>query len=469
MKRLFEYKTKFLTRLSVSFLLCTSLISCEDFINVDPPNNQLITATVFEDELTAKAAMLGVYSKMGFGGPAAGAANGISLLSGLSSDELILIAGSGEVLQFEENGILSTNSLITGVWNTYYEYIYYCNSLIEGIDKSTKLSASIRSQFKGEAIFLRAYSHFYLVNLFGKIPYLTSTDYELNSHKPRLEIDEVYDLLVNDLTTAKELMTNDYSFSNGKRTSANSLAASALLSRVYLFMGKNAEAEAEATVVIDNPLFSLEDVENTFLASSRESIWQLANSRPGGSNFTNDGDFFAGGSRFSQSLSENLVSSFEAGDLRRNNWILDLDLNGEPVYAPYKYKVDFTSTAPTETYAVLRLGEQFLIRAEARARQDKIVGTSSAASDLNAIRDRAGLDPVPTMTKDETLDAILIERNHELFTEMGTRWLDLKRKDKTDEILGPIKPDWEATDVLYPIPYEETLVNKNLYQNDGYK
>lgn len=450
-------------------MLCVSLISCKDFITVDPPSNQLNTTTVFEDEITAKSAVLGIYSRMGFGGPTSGGPNGITYFGGLSSDELELIGVTGETIQFSENSLLSTNTKITAIWNSYYEYIYYCNSLIEGLKKSTKLSATIKDQYTGEAMFLRAYSHFYLLNLFGQIPYITSTDYNHNSSLQRLEVNKVYESIVEDLSKAKKLMPIDYSFAQGSRTRANSLAASAFLSKVYLFMGKDGEAEVEASILIDNPLFSLEDIGNTFLTTSKESIWQLSNSGSNdGITYTNDGDFYAGGSSFSQSLTNQLINSFEPGDLRRSNWIWNRSFNGVPIYTPYKYKDDFTATALRESFAMIRLAEIFLIRAEARARQNKIVGANSAASDVNVIRNRAGLSPLPTMTKDETIRAIFMERNHEFFMEMATRWLDLKRSGKATEVLGPLKTDWESTDVLYPIPFEETLVNKNLFQNPGY-
>jgi starch-binding outer membrane protein, SusD/RagB family len=464
----FIIRLNLITRFALCFIWGISIVSCEEFITVAPPTNQLITATVFEDELTAKAALLGIYAKMGLsGGPVAGSIGGISNLSALSADELKIVKPSELLSQFYNNSILSTNSYTTGIWNPYYEYIFYCNSLIEGLNKSTKLSTPLKQQLKGEALFIRAFCHFYLVNLYGRIPYISSTDYESNTNAKKREVAETYNLIVDDLRLAKDLLPLDYVFSEEKRTRVNSFAASALLARVYLLMKNNAESEAEASRVIDNPLFSLEDIDNVFLITSRESIWQLGNRD--NLKYTNDGALFAGTtSKFDQSLTDDLIASFEVSDLRRSNWVQDLMLNGNPVYAPHKYKDNTTASVLNEKYAVLRLAEQFLIRAEARARQGNIVGLNSAASDLNIIRDRAGLGPLPTMDQDETLDAILLERNHELFTEMGTRWIDLKRLDLADEVLSQLKTDWEITDVLYPIPFQETLVNKNLIQNDGY-
>jgi hypothetical protein len=66
------------------------------------------------------------------------------------------------------------------------------------------------------------------------------------------------------------------------------------------------------------------------------------------------------------------------------------------------------------------------------------------------------------------MDSIILERYHELFSEFGHRWFDLKRFDLTNEVLSPIKPGWKPTDLLLPIPENELLINPNLIQNPGY-
>ena len=118
---------------------------------------------------------------------------------------------------------------------------------------------------------------------------------------------------------------------------------------------------------------------------------------------------------------------------------------------------------------VLRLAEQYLIRAEAKAYQDKL---TDAIQDLDIIRNRAGLsligDTNPSISKNDFLLAIEQERKVEMFSEWGHRWLDLKRTERAGQILGALKPDWQDTDQLYPIPNSERLVNPRLTQNPGY-
>ena len=113
--------------------------------------------------------------------------------------------------------------------------------------------------------------------------------------------------------------------------------------------------------------------------------------------------------------------------------------------------------------------EQYLIRAEARAKQQNISG---AISDLDIIRKRSGLELIadrnPTISEEEVLTIIMEERRKELFTEWGHRWLDLKRTNRAEEALGDNNSFWQNTDVFYPIPSEERMKNPNLSQNDGY-
>ena len=116
---------------------------------------------------------------------------------------------------------------------------------------------------------------------------------------------------------------------------------------------------------------------------------------------------------------------------------------------------------------IFRLGgEQYLIRAEARAMLGNISG---AQADINIVRNRAGLADTSANTAEELKAAILQERRVELFTELGNRWFDLARTGTAADVLSSIKSGWRATDLLLPIPEAELLANPNLYlQNPGY-
>jgi hypothetical protein len=148
------------------------------------------------------------------------------------------------------------------------------------------------------------------------------------------------------------------------------------------------------------------------------------------------------------------------------SWTGNTDIGGEVYYYPYKYKISAGSPA-SEFHIVLRLAEQYLIRAEARIQQGKIAG---AIADLNMIRIRAHLSPLTTpMTPALATAALLREKRIELFAEFGHRWLDLKRTNKVDQVIGTLKPStWQPTAALWPVPQVQRSANPFLTQNKGY-
>ena len=80
---------------------------------------------------------------------------------------------------------------------------------------------------------------------------------------------------------------------------------------------------------------------------------------------------------------------------------------------------------------------------------------------------RATLDPY--LNQGDALLLIEHERQVELFTEWGHRWLDLKRTKRASTILGD-QPNWQSTDSLYPIPTIQINTDPNMInaQNPGY-
>jgi hypothetical protein len=220
-------------------------------------------------------------------------------------------------------------------------------------------------------------------------------------------------------------------------------------------------------MLIGQAPFSLEeDVANVFLKESSETIWQLK-PKYGGDNANEGTTFYIGvGPPQVAALRPAFIQDMETGDLRRQHWVGEVTNNTATWYFPYKYKEHQNTGTSLEYSIVFRLAEQYLIRAEARARQGNIAG---AQQDLNIIRQRAGLQNTTASTKEELLEAILAERRFELFSEHGHRWFDLRRTGRAGEVLPPIKSGWKSTDVLLPIPEEELLMNPNLKpQNPGY-
>src|SRR5690606_35802333 len=143
------------------------------------------------------------------------------------------------------------------------------------------ISIAVRQQLLGEALFCRAFFHFYLVNLFGPVPYVKTTDHLQNSVASRDGITLVYQHIINDLQESKKLLSENYmSPSNTETTERvrpNTYAAAALLARVYLYLEQWSLAMEEANFVISNSTsYSLiSHPTGVFLKNNKEAIWQL--------------------------------------------------------------------------------------------------------------------------------------------------------------------------------------------------
>lgn len=451
-----------------------TLESCTDFLTLDPPPSKIGIDDVFESNVTATSAILGIYSYLLDGRTfASGDATSMSSLAGLSGDELTNYARYDKYsLELESNTIRPDNLHILSLWSSMYKVIYSSNLYKERLEASVKIDNDVKSQLLGEVLFIRAFCNFYLVNLFGDVPLVLTSDYSSNARASRTDSDRVYDQIMSDLIAARELLSDDYVARSAERIRPNRSAATALLARVYLFRNDWANAEAMATEVIDKTDFYelVDDLDAVFLKNSREAIWQLMPSTVDGTGATEEGEIFWPNNALNYNiLRESSVDMFSPNDLRLTYWVTNLVLDPDTLYFPAKYK-QWDSSAPLTEYSmVLRLAELYLIRAEARAKQDELVGENSASEDLNRIRKRAGLQDSDAVDANGILEAIARERRAELFTEWGHRWFDLKRTGHVVDALSGLKPGISTNDALYPIPESEFSKNSNLgLQNDGY-
>lgn len=451
--------------LSIITLFIVTL-SCEEFVEVDLPSSQLSSEAVFADNTTANAAMLSVYAKIRDQGMFTGG-QGMSAVMGTYADELLYFGTpSAGIATFYSNNILASNSTTAMWWQSGYNQIYMANAIINGVENSTTLSGATREQLKGEALFLRAFIHFHLVNLFGGIPYIATTDYLVNSVATRKTEAEIYELIVTDLLQAESLLPAAYI--GGQKVRANKQVARAFLSRVYLYKGEWALAANTASSVLNDTSASTweTNLDAVFVKESATAIWQLLPGNDGANTSEGEAFIFTGGPPAFVSLNDQLLNAFEPGDQRLTHWIKEVTFDTSSWYHPFKYKQRTVTSTSLEYSVMLRLAEQYLIRAEARARMGEL---TMALSDLNMVRNRAGLPDSSAGTQQEILDAIIHERHVELFTEHGHRFFDLKRTNKLDSVLGSSKPGWETTDRLLPLPEAELILNPNLEpQNPGY-
>lgn len=442
-------------------------ISCDSFVEVDLPGSQLTSTDVFEDYTTASAALTSIYANIRDKGILSGQSYGISSTLGNYTDEMDFYGSVNDPRKyFYTNALLPANTTLAEYWSSAYHHIYAANAVIEASGASASLTQEQKNQLRGEALFIRALLHFYLTGLYGDIPYITGTDYKKNSVAGKISSPAVYTQIVLDLDQAIPLLGNAYS--SDERTRPNAFTAKALLARVYLYQGNWPAAANTASALINaTDLFGLEqNPDLVFLKDSRETIWQFKPALPGKNTEEGAGYIFFTSPPPAGALTPGLVNSFASEDLRKTSWIGAVSDGVSNWYFPYKYK-EFAFTASSREYSIVfRLSEQYLIRSEARAQQGDLIG---AGEDLNLIRKRAGLDDALAVTKQQLLDAIAQERRWELFSEFGHRFFDLKRTGNIDTILSGVKPGWNSSDQLFPIPQTELNLNDHLLpQNNGY-
>lgn len=457
--------------MALAVLLCLINMSCKQLVEIHNPSNSITSQQTFNSVASATSAVTAIYNSIR-GGRSAGLSYGcgaITVYTGLSGDELISPTSA-----FWQNNLVPDIPEVLGFfWEPAYFDIYSANAAIEGLQAST-LNPRIKDQLLGEAKFLRAYIYFNLVNLFGDVPLVITSAYNENALIKKSPASAVYKQIIQDLKDAEGVLPDDYSQWSGERTRATKWAAAALLARTYLYQGDWDNAIAQASLVIGNTnTFLLEpDLNSVFLKTSSEAIlqWESVNS----ANFqfaTQEGNFFIPTDATTQPstpITPELINAFEPTDNRRLKWIDSSQSGADVWYYPFKLKVRETTPGTINEYLTpLRLAEQYLIRAESYAQKQDI---TSATSDLNSIRNRAGLLNYNGSTeKDSVLSAIAHERQVEMFAEFGHRWFDLKRTGKANSILSIVKgSNWQITDQLYPIPYSEILVDPNLTQNSGY-
>jgi len=473
---------------SSTFAVVLSLLltGCKKYLDIPLPVNAVAGSSAFISDNTTSAVVNGNFNGLLNGnqsGSIVMGVSGIGYLSGLYADELFTPVNDVASKPYFSDALSST--MTSTHWVGLYKQIYNVNVTIEGINGATNLTN--KNQWLGESLFSRAFLYFNLVNLYGDAPLTTTSDYNKNNLLGKSPKAEIYQQIIADLKLARTLLTVSYKDGSGNTTTdrgrPNLQAVNSLLARVYLYTADWANAEAVSTTVIADANYQLVPPAQAFLANSKETIWALV---PSQGAHVNDYDAYNSGmpatlaspaalTPFGSSkaaLMPDLLSVFEPGDTRLANWVRSTTVTGTSTiptaiyYYPNKYK---SNVAGAEYTIVLRLSEQYLIRAEARAQLENLNG---AKGDIDAVRARAGLGGVTITSKDAMLVSIAKERRTELFTEAGHRFFDLKRTGALDAVITALQTQknntWQPFRAVWPIPLSDIQNDPNLAQNPGY-
>jgi len=440
------------------FALALTALSCNKVLDVKPTDS-----VAAEDAIKNKAgvehALVGSYNSL--------QATGLYYLNAIlvcdvAADNLKHTGTMMAYSQIENKPIPAENSIVEGMWSAAYNGINCVNNILVKLPGITDITQEEYKQYEGEALFIRALLHYYLLTYFGGVPIQTQPTLDL-SHIDiaRNTTAEVYTQVISDLTSAKADLT-----ATKVKGRANTFVASALLAKVYLSkfqqLGDQASAGlaiAEANRVITEGGYALAaDYGSLFVAANNtpESIFEVVFDAQ---NYNRLAQYF-----FSRNLSgryevapeTELIESFEPADTIRLKATFAYDTVTKQ---PYGYKYRDVSGGTDHVY-VFRLAEMYLIRAEAMiysgASDDLIL------EDINRIRLRARLPNTTATSTEELKIALENECRHEFAFE-GHRWHDLVRTKRAVTVLGI---DEKYT--LFPIPLSEKQTNNLMEQNPGY-
>lgn len=467
-----------------TFVLCWC--GCKKVLDVPLPANVVLVSSAFNDDGTATAAVLSMYSQMvqhnsfEWGG--------ITINTSLYADDIHTSGLSASTNPFYIAGLTSAGNDAQTMMANAYSTILYVNTSIGQLLTSNSLTPSVKQQLLGECYFVRAYTYFYIVNFWGNAAALQlSTDIKSTQLAPSTPTGTIYKQIIADLKLAQANLNNTYVTTDRGRP--NLQAANALLARVYLYTGQYTDAITQANAVIGSGLYTpLPSPAVNFLIGSSETIWSLQGQVIGGTvKPSPDGFAFNPTNTIVAPpylLTASLQSAFEPGDLRFTNWVnaaaIGLTTPKTIYYVPGKYKQQSAANtaALKENYVMLRAAEMYMILAEAYYWNKDV---PDAVTNLNIVRTRAGLPNLSaSLTLDQCRAAIEQENRIEFFAEQGHRFLDLKRwpgiaggKWRSDEVFPVTKAavptfTWATYKNLFPVADKDLQADKNLIQNPGY-
>ena len=431
---------------------------CDSLLDVEP-SQSIDSEQALTNADNVKSVLVGAYDAMGdddlYGGWYMMTADFLA-----ASDEFDFTGTFFGPRQLWSKSQLYDNGQLTATWIDSYNTINILNNVTSSLDL---LDEADRARVEGEARLIRGMTYFELIRLFAApyeagqtnsqpgVPLVLTPTEEINeaANIPRESVGAVYDQILDDLTIARDLLSDV----NPERSYyVNSMVASAVLSRVHLQRGEYEDARDEASRVIESEIYELRPTfaevfnqpENT-----SEDIFAMQNSAQDGTNsmFT----FYSADSRGDIDINQEHLDEYELNDDRLNLFYSD-PADGATRSGKWNRATD-------DQVNLIRLAEMYLTRAEANFRLDESVG-DTPLDDINLIRDRVNLDPY--LTGELTIEAILAERKLELMFE-GNLLHDIKR---TQQNVG--SRSYDDPKLILPIPQREIDSNPNICQNPTY-
>ncbi len=388
-----------------------------------------------------------------------------------------------------------------GIWETYYKFILNANLILENLsllENLTEEETEEAQYVRGEALCIRAWAHFQLVQYYAK-PYINGQDNtqpgvpyretsETLNEIARTPVEEVYEGINSDLTEAAELLQGYEAVDINHYTEKVALG---LLARVALTQQRYAEAAEYARRSIEVAeaeglsIMTPDELMNGFADISSETNEAMYAALTQDDQTVYFYSFYAYMSwNFNSSsirtgikcINQATYDKMGPNDYRRQWWdptgtaSVPSSSYNQRVYQNRKFTARSTASAVGD-YAFMRLSEMYLIAAEAYARAGNETAAKEYLSTFVAQRDpdMTGCD----LSGDALIDAIMQHRRIELWGE-GFRWFDLKRlqepihRDGTNfniTFCGFLDKGTDEDGWIFEIPQDETDYNPLMEKN----
>lgn len=471
--------------LSYITVAAAGLSSCNAFLD-EPMMGDYSSSTIYSTEEQAQLAVNAIYNA---------AAYSINLwkFGDIPSDDSVKGGNAGDqadIGYIDEWNVLSDNGAVSEFWQNTYETVGRANNVIAGLESSS-IDAESKAELAAEAKFLRAYSYFQLVNIFGEVPLKLKPQTSAENVNVGLSsVEDVYSQIESDLSEAASVLPSAWTATEAGR--ATSGAAYGLLAKSQLYQEKWSEALSSISSLKTLNLYELDEYADLFKlgadgesnADSKESVWAvrfMSGQVPAVGNALNQ--WFAPAEENGYYFNAPTDSWLSCFDERQTDGQEDLRidlsvgraghewLNGDTFLADWspstgmlvrKHNQPLSEVEAGKkgdgglAYIYLRYADILLMEAEC---QNELGNPALAESPLNEVRERAGLSAISGRSVTEMRTLIRKERRRELGFEFH-RFFDLMRWGK-EAALSALGSDFPWTEPRYYFPLPQAELDSN--------
>lgn len=479
MKRLYK-----ILAVTAFFALTTS---CSEEFSIRPPEDQISLDNYYATNEQVRSATNGMYARTWF------QFNNKFFYAVAEVGSGNMYSGSSDVSAMRNFSLNGSDPELNNGWSSLWANVAQANLIINFLPDRVgpAVSEDVLNNTVGQAYFMRATAYFYLVRLWGPVPIIENNlDHIDNPQINTNRVEDIYQLIESDYQMAIDLLddkTRTANYTENARVSKGS--ARAMLAKVYLYEEKYTEARAMAEEVINSNEFKLlggdQVPDKTFADlfkfpnnNNEESIFSLQWVVDGNYGSANNCNTQFGISTAAVTTSnasyggvfapsQEILDLYPSGDLRRKATIMlpgdeypevkvlvgadneeqvgfvvppAEEIGGQGAGAAIKKYcigvVNGNETGPIDAWAmmenctyIMRYADLLLIHAEAVMGGSGSTSDAAALASFNAVRTRAGLPAVTSITFDE----LFTERRRELCFE-GDYWFDLGRLPRSQAI-----------------------------------